>query len=343
VINYSSDVSLKDFTTMKLGGRAKFMVNLKSLSQLDQIIEWVNKESINFLMIGGGSNIIWLDEGFNGLLIVNQLPGFEVENHQNDWIIKVGAGEIWDKIVAKTVLLGLSGIEALSLIPGKVGGTVMQNVGAYGQEIKDSLIDVEVFDTVAKKYQVLSRDQCLLDYRSSLFKNYQPRQYLILSLRLRLTKNNFKYHSYEALDRYFDDHKIVPLDSETIRQAVMNIRRTKLPNPAEIANCGSFFANPIVTQEQFDKLNLDIKHKAPHWTFDHKIKLSAAWLIEYSGLKDFHDRQTGFATWFKQPLIVINENGKTTKDLIKFKDLIVNQVFQKTQVRLSMEPEFLPN
>lgn len=343
MINYSSNVSLKDFTTMKLGGRAKFMINLKSLSQLDQIFEWVNRESIDFLMIGGGSNIIWLDEGFNGLLIVNQLSGFEVENHQNDWIIKVGAGEIWDKIVAKTVLLGLSGIEALSLIPGKTGGTIMQNVGAYGQEIQDSLIDVEVFDTVTKKYQTLNRDQCLLDYRSSLFKNYQPRRYLILSLRLRLSKNHFKYYPYEALDHYFNDHKIVPEDSNTIRQAVMDIRQTKLPDPNKIANCGSFFANPIVSQEQFNNLNLDIKNKVPHWIFDHKIKLSAAWLIEYSGLKDFHDQQTGFATWFKQPLIVINEHGKTTKDLIKFKDLIVNQVFQKTKIRLSMEPEFLPN
>ncbi len=343
MINYSLNVSLKNFTTMKLGGRVKFLIYLKSLSQLDQIFEWINRESINFLMIGGGSNIIWLDEGFDGLLIVNQLLGFEVENHQNEWIIKIGAGEIWDQIIEKTVLLGLNGIEALSLIPGKVGGTIMQNVGAYGQEIKDTLIDVEVFDTLTKKYQTLKADQCLLNYRSSLFKNYQPRRYFILSIRIRLIKNNFKYHPYEALDRYFDDHKISPLNSEIIRQAVIDIRRTKLPNPAEIANCGSFFANPIINQKQFNNLDPDIKNQVPHWLFDQKIKLSAAWLIEYSGLKDFHDQQTGFATWFKQPLIVVNETGRSTKDLIQFKDFIIDQVFQKTQIKLLMEPEFLPN
>jgi len=337
------NVPLRSYSTMRLGGRAHYLAEVKTNKQLSELINWSKKHHQPVIMIGGGSNIIWQDQGFKGLVIVNKITGLETKVLNDKVIFKIGAGEVWDQVVKKSVDLNLSGIEALSYIPGLAGGTIIQNVGAYGQEIKNTLVDVEVYDLFDQKFKLLDMRECQLGYRFSLFKNIEPRRYLITSFRLALNRSQSPQHLYEALDQYFQNHKDLQITPQTIRQAVIEIRQSKLPDPSQIGNCGSFFANPVISKNDFNHLPEPIKLNVPHWPSEDQIKLSAAWLIDYVGLNSFQDPQTGFGIWPKQSLIIVNHHAKSSQDLIKFKDYIVNKVFQETKIRLEMEPEFLPN
>lgn len=337
------NVSLRSYSTMRLGGKADYLAEVKTNNQLKELINWSKKHHQPIIMIGGGSNIIWQDQGFQGLVLINKIKGLETEIVNDKVIFKIGAGEIWDQIVEKSVNLNLSGIESLSYIPGLAGGTIIQNVGAYGQEIKDTLLDVEVYDLFDQNFKLLSLDECRLGYRSSLFKNIQPRRYLITSFRLALNRTKPPQHLYETLDKYFEDHQILQITPQTIRQAVIEIRKSKLPDPTKIGNCGSFFANPVISKDDFHNLPDEVKLNVSHWLFENQIKLSAAWLIDYVGLSNFQDYQTGFGIWPKQSLIVVNNHGKSSQDLLKFKNHIIDKVYQKTKINLTMEPEFLPN
>lgn len=337
------DVPLALYSTMRLGGKASSVVHVRTKKELLDAVEWAEKRSVPVLMIGVGSNIVWRDEGFDGLVIVNEFPGYEViaENDQN-YHIRIGAGENWDSVVARSVADKASGIEALSLIPGSAGATPVQNVGAYGQEISQTLFSVEVYDNDSKTFLVLSNEECSFSYRNSLFKSSQKGRYFIISLDLHLTKTHLKPPLYQSLQDYLNENDITDYSPHTIRQAVSAIRSAKLPDPAVVANNGSFFANPIIDKEAFTKLRL-VHPTIKHWpTKNGKQKLAAAWLIEKSGFKDFHDRTTGIGTWPKQPLILVNEKAKTTADLLSFKKKIVDAVKENFGVTLIQEPELLP-
>lgn len=338
-----SDVSLVKYSTMRLGGRAKYLVEVKSKDELAQAAEWAKSKSLACVVVGIGSNIIWRDEGFDGLVIVNSILGFKVQPATGgDFSIDVGAGEDWDEVVGRCCDMELSGIEALSLIPGKAGATPIQNVGAYGQEIADVLISLEAYDNQDGAFkEILARD-CGFGYRTSRFKVHDKGRFFITSLKLQLKKTQMESPFYDILQGYLDEHKISDHSPSSIRRAVIAIRSSRLPDPLEIANTGSFFGNPVVSEDKFLELG-DEYGSMPNWPAgEHEVKLSAAWLIENAGLKDFHDPKTGMATWKNQPLVFVNENAKSTADLLSFRDEIIEAVQNKFGVTLVQEPEMMP-
>lgn len=328
---------------MGLGGQASYLVEIHERLELLEALSWAQARDLPVIMIGGGSNIIWRDSGFAGLLIINKISRFELyQEDETNAYLTVGAGEPWDSVVERAVLAGLTGIECLSLVPGSAGATPIQNVGAYGQELANVLSTVEAFDTKAKDFVLIPASDCGFGYRMSRFKTIDRGRFYITAITLHLTKGNPEPPFYGALQTYFSAYKITQYTPAVVRAAVIAIRQAKLPDPNVIHNTGSFFANPIVTEEQYEYLRANYD-TIPHWSVGTgSIKLAAAWLIEEAGLKDVHDQATGMATWAKQPLVLINEHAKTTADLLVFKQRIVTAVQAKFNITLQQEPELLP-
>jgi len=337
------NASLRNYSTMRLGGTAAYALGIFDISDIQQALQWAQARKLAVKMIGGGSNVIWRDEGFNGLLLINKMKGYEVTTGNNGtFIVKIGAGEQWDDVVRRTVEAGLTGIEALSLIPGTAGATPIQNVGAYGQEIADTLVEVAAIDATSGEAVVIPNYGCKFGYRTSRFKAADTGRFLITSIALQLRHGNPQPPFYGAVEQYLSSHSITDITPQALRDAVIDIRSHKLPDPAVIANNGSFFSNPIVDDATFNRLAMSYPN-LPHWPLDDgRHKLSAAWLIEQAGFKDYHDPETGMATWRNQPLVFVNEHAARTADLLKFKQKILDTIQGKFGVTLLQEPELLP-
>lgn len=337
-----NNVSLKNHSTMRLGGKATALAYVASRDDLKEALEFAKAESLPVIMIGEGSNITWREEGFPGLIIVNKLKGVElVGEDAESATYKIAAGEVWDDVVKKLVKKNLSGIECLSLIPGTAGATPVQNVGAYGQEIANTLVSLEAYDREAEQFITLQNKDCAFEYRTSRFKTNDKGRFFIISITLKLSKSTPKPPFYASLDEYFKTRNITKFSPKVLRQAVIAIRSDKLPDPRKVANNGSFFANPIVERTVYEKL----KNTYPAivgWEYEGKFKLSAGWLIEQAGMKGVHDKETGMATSDKNALVLINEKARSSQDLINFRNRIVFAVQEKFGITLEQEPELLP-
>lgn len=327
---------------MRLGGEAAFLTEVASRIELEEALAWAEERNLPVLMIGGGSNIIWKDEGFAGLIIVNKIMRFEEQLDGQDYYVTIGSGENWDEAVARTVAKGATGLEYLSLIPGTAGATPVQNVGAYGQEIGNVLVSVEAYDSQTKTFVSIPGFECNFGYRTSRFKTSDRGRFFITAVTLHLTLGNPQPPFYQALERYFADAAITEFTPQIVRDAVIAIRSSKLPDPAKVANNGSFFANPLVDEGTLAQIQADYP-EVPHWpTNDGRIKLPAAWLLEKAGFKDYHDPETGMGTWPTQPLVLVNEEAATTAQLLMFRQKIIDTVAEKFGITLEQEPEILP-
>ncbi len=337
------NVPLSEHSTMKVGGVSAYAVEIHDRNELTEAVQWAAQHQLPMLMIGNGSNIVWRDEGFPGLLLINKILKFEAfQEDAENYYLTVGAGEIWDTVVERAVQAKVSGIEALSLIPGTAGATPVQNVGAYGQEVAQTLVSLEAYDIQKQEYVTIPNQDCGFGYRTSRFKTVDHGKFFITGLTLHLSYTNPQPPFYPALQAYLDRNHISEFTPTTIRQAVIAIRRSKLPDPAVVANCGSFFANPIILRTQFDQLVNDYP-AIVHWEVDATtVKISAAWLVEQAGFKDVHNQKTGMATWPSQPLVLVNEHAHSTADLLEFKQVIVDSVKAKFGIELIQEPELLP-
>lgn len=333
------NVSLKDYSTMRLGGMAEALTTITTKDELVEAVTWAEQHQKPHLMLGGGSNVIFSD-GYPGLIIINALHGFEVVHEDtNGATIRVNAGENWDEVVGRTVSMGLSGIEKLSAIPGTAGATPVQNVGAYGSEIADTLIELEAYDTNKKQFVTLAKADCKFSYRTSIFKSPYNRHYIITSITLRLAKTNPEPPFYATLQTYLDKHNITTYTPQTIRDAVIAIRAQKLPDPSIIANTGSFFKNPIVDKGILAHIQLS-HPDAPHYDMpDGKVKLLAGWLIDSAGLKGY--RAHGMRVYEKNALVFVNESAQTYADLEAFKQEIIKKVELAFCVTLQQEPELI--
>ncbi len=342
-VNILHNVSLASYSTMGLGGIAAYLVEVNNRMEVLEALSWAQTHQLQVLMIGTGSNIVWRDEGHPGLVIVNKILGYEVFNEDdNNFYITVGAGENWDTVVERSVQAGLTGIEALSLIPGTAGATPIQNVGAYGQEISQTLTTVEAFDTQVSDFVTLSAGDCDFAYRSSRFKTGHHGRFFITALTLHLNKGTPTPPYYGSVQAYFDQNGIKKITSGELRQAVIAIRKNKLPDPAKIRNTGSFFANPIVNAGELVQIRASYPD-LPAWPLaDGSAKIAAAWLIERSGFNNYHDAATGMATWPAHALVLVNEKAGNTADLLAFKQKIVDAVAAKFGIKLVQEPELLP-
>jgi len=342
-MNILQNVSLKLHSTMRLGGNAAYYVEIQDRHELVEALTWAEQYNLPTLMIGGGSNIIWRDEGFPGLLIVNKIMRFEEQMEDNEnYYVTVGAGEDWDSVVARVTEKGMTGIEALSLIPGTAGATPVQNVGAYGQEIADTLVSVEAYDSETKQFLNIPSIDCAFGYRTSRFKAGDRGRFYITAITLHLIRANPQPPFYRAVQSYFEEHGITSYTPQIVRDAVIAIRQAKLPDPVKVANNGSFFGNPIIDEGQFAQLQAD-HPGAPGWpTDDGNVKIPAAWLIEQAGFKDFHDPETGMATWATQPLVLVNEKAQSTAQLLAFRQKILDTIQTQFGITLEQEPELLP-
>jgi UDP-N-acetylmuramate dehydrogenase len=338
------NVPLADYSTMRLGGSAAYLIEVDDRPSLQEAVAWEKQNQFPILVVGDGSNIVWRDEGFRGVIIVNRIRRYEdfAEDDINHYVT-AGAGENWDSVVARTVETGLTGIEALSLVPGTTGATPVQNVGAYGQDISQTLASLEAYDLQTDQFLNIPAMDCAFGYRSSRFKTTDRGRYIITAITLHLTKANPQPPFYKSLELYLQQHGIIEFTPQNIREAVIAIRQSKLPDPAVVANNGSFFANPIIDEGLLAQIQASYPD-VPHWETSEfgKVKIPAAWLVEQAGFKDFHDAATGMATWPTQALVLVNEHARSTADLLAFKQKIVDTVQAKFEVTLQQEPELLP-
>lgn len=323
---------------MQLGGMARYLTHINSEAELLEAVAWAEDKKLRLKVIGSGSNIVWSDDGFDGLVAVMAIKDFEFIG---DGRVLVGAGHDWDDVVRRTVESGLSGIEDLSYIPGTAGATPVQNVGAYGQEISKVLVSLRAYDRNTKNFMEIENADCAFGFRTSRFKTTDKNRFIIVSITLQLSHKSPTPPFYESLQSYLDVHSIQKFTPQTIRDAVIAIRTDKLPDPHDYANDGSFFVNPIVESAQFKGLKIKFPDVKSWQLPDDRIKISAGWLIEQAGFHDYHDKETGIATWSKQALVLINENAKSTKDLLTFKQKIVDAIQSKFGITLEQEPELI--
>ncbi len=336
-----NNISLADYTTMRLGGPAKYLVTVHSKVDLQNTLKWAESHNLPTVTIGDGSNILFTDEGFGGTVIVNQIKGFETTSRgDNSVTVKIGSGESWDSVVKKSVEMGLSGIEALSMIPGTAGAAPVQNIGAYGQELADTFVELEAYDPGANEYAVIDKDQCGFGYRTSIFKNADPKRWVITSITLKLSPLWMNPPFYGSLREYLADHSIAKFPPGVIRAAVMALRQEKLPDPKKLANCGSFFKSAIVEYAKFDQLKQQFPDLPGFKLNETMVKIPAGWLVEKAGYKGVSD-QNGMGTYGKHALVVVNNSAKSYQDLEDFTGKIVEAVKEQFQITLEREPELI--
>lgn len=337
------NVPLSDHSTMRLGGNAAYLCDITDRFEIARAYAWAAERNLPVIMIGDGSNIVWRDEGYPGLVLVNKIKRFESFNvDEENLYLTAGAGENWDAIVQRSVEMGYGGLAELSLIPGTVGAAPVQNIGAYGREIMEVIATVEAYDVSKGSLITIPGSDCDFAYRSSRFKTTDKGKFNISAVTFHLKRSNPQPPFYDALSRYFGENNITTFTLQTIRDAVIAIRSAKLPDPQQVPNNGSFFTNPIVRQDQISQL-VDFFPNIMYWNLDaDNVKVSAAWLLEQAGFKNYYDNETGMATWEKQPLVFVNTAAKSTKDLLIFRDKIITKVQSMFGITLVQEPELLP-
>jgi len=324
---------------MGIGGPAKALVEIDSENQLSEACQYARDNNLPIMTLGGGSNVIFKDRGFNGLVILNRIKDFNIEVTNN--IVEIGSGEIWDKVVQDTLSKDYCGIESMSYIPGRAGATPINNVGAYGQEIKDTLESVRAYDIKNNRFVEFNNKECDFDYRNSRFKSYDWGKYIITKIRLRLNKipSNYKIPEYQAIAKQLKDANITKPKPIDVRNALKVIRTAKLPNPLKLANSGSFFKNPVVSSIKAQSLVKAYPNLPTYPQSDGRVKLAAGWMIEEAGLKGY--RKNGIWVYDKQALVLVNEGAKSFKDLEAVYLYIVDTVYKKFDVKLCLEPDIV--
>jgi UDP-N-acetylmuramate dehydrogenase len=336
-----TNIALKNLTTMKLGGPTKYFAEAHTLQELHDLCLDAQTKNVPVFVIGGGSNVIAHDEGYQGLVLRIKIPGFEVvANDLYSTSIKIGAGEVWDDVVKRTVDMQLSGIEALTSIPGTAGAAPVQNIGAYGQEISETLVSLEAYDTQSRRIVTLQNADCEFSYRHSTFRGSQQGRYIITSITLKLSKTLPSPPFYESLQNYFDQHSITVFTQQTVRDAVAAIRSEKLPDPAVRPSAGSFFKNAIIEGWQLEGLKATYPDIKTYEMGNNMHKIPTGWLIEKTGLKG----QTlhGMHIHEGNALVLINESAKSYADLDAARTEIIGKVRDAFQIIIEQEPLEIP-
>ena len=275
-------------------------------------------------------------KNFDGIVLKNEINGIEIISENNaEVILKVGAGENWHDFVIYCVEKGWGGIENLSLIPGSVGASPMQNIGAYGVEIKDVFVELEAFNLETKKIEIFDNTTCKFGYRESIFKNSHKDKYIITSVTYKLSKNPVFNTSYGAIENQLNEMGISELSVKAISDAVIAIRSSKLPDPKEIGNAGSFFKNPIITKEKFEKLQAKFSNIANYPQADGTVKIAAGWLIDQLGWKG--KTYDGYGVHKNQALVLVNYSKSNGKDIYDLSTNILNSVKEKYNIELERE------
>jgi len=343
------DIPLAPLTTFRIGGAARFLVEAGSSADVAEGVAFAHSRNLPLFVLGGGSNLVVADAGWPGLVLKVAIPGIEKHSGLEDGkaLFEAGAGESWDEFVARAVGSGCAGIECLSGIPGSVGGTPVQNVGAYGQEVGDTVQSVEVFDLKDGQVRELCGEACGFGYRSSVFNTTERGRFIILRVVYALTPGGRPHTEYADLKRHFEESGSSPTLAAT-RAAVRQIRSRKgmliIEGDPDCRSAGSFFKNPVVSEQQHGELLRRATAKAltlPSYPALEKAhKVSAAWLVEHSGFtRGYRLGSVGISS--KHALAIVNLGGATAAEVLALKNQIQQRVEQTWGIRLDPEPVFV--
>lgn len=336
---FKENFSLKRYNTFGIDAAAQYFSTFKTVEQLEQCLEMEKQKTKNrkrkTLILGGGSNIL-LSGNVEGFVLKNEIKGIEIVSEDDDDVyVKAGAGENWHQLVLYTIKNNLAGMENLSLIPGNVGASPMQNIGAYGVDLKDVFYELEAFHLSEKNIVNFNVEDCRFGYRESIFKGKYKGQFVITNVTYRLNKIPRFNTSYGAIEQELQSMGVNELSIQAISQAVINIRTSKLPDPAVIGNAGSFFKNPEISSQQFEALKSVFTGIVGYALDNGNIKLAAGWLIEQCGWKGFRKGDAGCHT--KQALVLINYGHAKGSEILSLSEKIITSVKNKFDVVLERE------
>lgn len=327
-----SQNSLKSLNTFGLSVSAKRIIYAQNIQTLSE--SWQAHQEKPWLLMGGGSNMLFLGD-FEGTVVVNQLKGISIEQTQEDWLIHCAAGENWHQFVEFTVREGMAGLENLAMIPGTVGSAPIQNIGAYGVELKDVCAYVDVLDLDQNKVVRLTNKECLFGYRESIFKHQYQQGYVIIAVGFRLAKQwqpNLSYGPLKAVEASL-------LTPQSIFDKVCEIRRSKLPDPAKIGNAGSFFKNPVISTHDAEKIKQHYPNAPLYPQSDDLVKVAAGWLIDQVGLKGFIANHAGVHP--QQALVLVNLGAAKPEDVVSMAKYVRDTVHEKFAIWLEPEVRFI--
>lgn len=326
--------SLKDFNTFHIDVKAEKFIEIGSSAELLEFVKNFETNSKKILVIGGGSNILFTKD-FDGIILHLTFDNLQqISEDDESVILEADAGMIWDDLVKFSVEKNLGGIENLAMIPGTVGAAPIQNIGAYGQELKSSLYEVKYLDLSELKFKTINSKQCQFGYRDSIFKRMLNKNFIITKVSFQLKKNPELILNYGNVLNELKKEGIVNPTIRDVSNIIRKIRTEKLPNPAKIGNAGSFFKNPFIDEVTLQKIKNEFPN-VPSFKQEGKIKIPAAWLIEKSGLKGFRKENVG--TYPYQPLVIVNYGNATGKEILDFAMLISQTV--KNKFNIDLEPE----
>jgi len=342
------NIALAPLTTFQVGGPARFFVEAGTPGEVEEAVRFAQSRNLALFVLGGGSNLVVADSGWPGLVLKIAISGIErTKGHDGNAAFNVGAGEIWDDFVAQAIRENCAGVECLSGIPGSVGGTPVQNVGAYGQEVSETIESVEVFDLKDGQTRELCNEACEFAYRTSIFNTTERGRFIVLRVTFALTPGGAPHLEYADLKRRFESHSVPATLAET-REAVREIRARKgmliVEGDPDCRSAGSFFKNPMLSGLQHAELTrraADKGLKVPSYpALDKNHKVSAAWLVEHSGFnRGYALGQAGIST--KHALAIVNRGGASASEILALKNLVQQRVEQEWGLRLEPEPVFV--
>jgi UDP-N-acetylmuramate dehydrogenase len=330
-------------TTLGVGGPARYLVEARSEGQLLEALSWASRRGVSVRVLG--SNLVVADRGFDGLVLVVALRGLSLSSETGDALLSAQAGEPWDSVVARSVARGLGGLEGLSGIPGCAGATPIQNVGAYGQEVAETIVSVRAIDRLSLQPVELTAADCRFRYRDSFFKSEAPERYVVTEVRFALQARELAPVRYPDLQRELERRGAARPSLAAVRDAVLAVRREKSmlldPSDDNRRSCGSFFLNPIVNPAQVELVRAAAAPSVPptYPQGDGRVKLAAGWLIEHSGFeKGMRDGNVGLST--KHALAIVAHDGASADEVTRFSTRIQDGVRRRFGVELTPEPNF---
>lgn len=341
MIKHYTDYSIKSHHTFGMDVKAKHFIEYDSIEDLLIVLSKLRNEGseTTWMHIGSGSNLLFLALEYEGTILHSNIKDYSiVDENESNIFLRVGSGVVWDELVEYVVAQGWGGMENLSLIPGEVGSSAVQNIGAYGVEVKDLIVSVEAIDVSLLTERTFSVEECKYAYRQSVFKNELKGKFVVTHVTYRLEKNPHFNLEYGNIQKEIDViGRGTSLDS--IRQAIINIRNAKLPDPKVLGNAGSFFMNPIVPREIYEKINKNYPQMPYYKVDDNFIKIPAGWMIEQCGWKG---RSLGRAAVHdKQALVLVNLGGATGEEMETLCKAIQEDVFRRFGVTIHPEVNFI--
>jgi len=329
------NISLKPFNTFGIEASTSLFTEWNSVTDVVEYAQSTELKKHPRLILGGGSNML-LTQDFDGLAIKNNILGRKVlSNTEKQAIVKIGGGEVWHEIVLWTISQGWNGMENMSLIPGSMGAAPIQNIGAYGKELKDVFVELEAVNLETGEIRIFTKEECDFGYRNSVFKNELKGQFVIVSVTLQLSKVADFNVSYGTISKEIESKGITELSAKAVSDAVIAIRRSKLPDPKELGNSGSFFKNPIIPQSDYDEVKYEHPNLPAYPAGEGLVKVPAGWLIDQAGWKGKRVGNCGVHS--KQALVLVNYGGASGNEIFQLSEDIIADVIQKYGIELERE------